>query len=131
MFEIFKKDDFVGNCCYAINKDNIFATRTFMVELVELSENVEKWEDRNIDDYILISITSFDKENLAFTVMEPSEYAYIKVYKIENYYVAHEYDNCGRSEARYYIIKDIKQFKKDVAKNYSFISYNSNYMEEL
>lgn len=128
MLKIFKKDDFVGNYCYSINTDNIFATKSF---LVELSEDGERWEDKNVNDYIMIPVASFIEKNLAFEIMEPSKYAYIDVYKIDDYYIAHEFDNCNCSEVKYYIIKDIKQFKKDVAKNYSFIKYNSNYIEEL
>lgn len=142
MFKIFKKEDFFWNYCSLLESDNIL-TVTQNGSIVELSEDEKKWEFKNRNDYVIIPTLSLTKENLVFQIIEPSEYEFIDVYKVnESYvvngtnivnehYVAHQYNTNSDLIGTYYLIKNIKEFKEYVANDYSFVSYNSNYMEEL
>lgn len=144
MFKIFKKEDFNGNYCPLLSSDGVLAI-TEKNFIVELSDD-NKWEFKNENDYIVVPTSSLTKENLAFQIIHfnsPEHIDAIDVYKVDEfhvvngghiaskYYVVHEYNTKNDLDGSYYIVKDIEQLKKDVAKDYSFIVYNSNYMVKL
>lgn len=71
------------------------------------------------------------KHNLAFTIIEPADFDYIDVYRVNDLFVAHDYNSHHDKEGVWHIVKNIKEFKRNKSNSYSFISYGNNYMEEL
>lgn len=129
MFKLFEKDFFrESNYSYEIiDKDICVASDG---SIIKIYGNGEYWENIDRSKYLIVPKMVLTKENISFTLIEPADFAYIDVYRVGVYYVAHEYSDPYDLVGIYYMVDDINKFKKDKANSFTFISYH-NYMEEF
>lgn len=100
-------------------------------DLVDYIGNGEYWYFAKKEDFLVVPKHKLVKGNLAFIIIEPANQDYIKVYKYKEHYIAFDYNEVYDEEGVWYLVKDIKEFKRNKSNSYTFIQYNDNYMEEL
>lgn len=124
MFKIFNvKTGIEVNGNYAITKEGY---------LINYYGNGEYWTFVESENVIAVAEADLKKHNLAFTIIEPADFEYIAVYKVNNLYIAHEYNTHHDEEGVWYLVtEDLSSFKRKMRNCYTFIQYNDNYMEEL
>lgn len=129
MFKVFNREKIYKDIYYFERKGNFAVDNKGF--LINLSGNGEYWNTEDIKKNIVIFDFELKKENLAFKIIEPADYDYIDVYKVNNFYVAHDYNLKHDANGVYYIIIDLDKFRELKRNSYSFIQFNDNYMEEL
>lgn len=120
LFNLKEKTEIGMNKFYVISRRN---------SLIEIKDN-NVWEyvtDKNI---LVVPDSELTKEKVCFVLVEPADFDYIDVYRVNDLYIIHDYNTLHDKEGVWCIVNDIDEFIEKKKTSYSFICYK-NYMKEL
>ena len=120
LFDLKEKTEIGMNKFYVISRRN---------SLIEIKDN-NVWEyvtDKNI---LVVPDSELTKEKVCFVLVEPADFDYIDVYRVNDLYIIHDYNTLHDKEGVWCIVNDIDEFIEKKKTSYSFICYK-NYMKEL